>query len=83
MKGVNIHCSLSRTKEFSYVTDLLYSRLSGAHWADICALFDNPGNVEEGTNALNEVAYEKGKEVCCDVGANKERLVGRAATPHY
>lgn len=82
INGVNTRSSLQRTN-FSYVTDLLDSRLSCACRADIRSPFDDPGNVEERANALNEVAYEKGKEENCYVGANEERWVGRAATPDY
>ena len=82
-RNASILTLLWKEQPFSYVTDLLDRRLSGAHWADVCSPFDNPGNVEERANALNEVAYEEGKEEYCDVGANKKLLVGRAATPHH
>jgi hypothetical protein len=68
--------------KLSYVTDLLESCLSRAQGADVRSLFDNPGNIEERANALDKVAYEKGKEIYGDVGADEESLVGRTAASY-
>jgi hypothetical protein len=67
----------------SYATDLLEGRLSCAYSAHINALFDDPGNVEEGANGLSKIAHEKCKEVFRSVGENEERFIRRMIAPHH
>ncbi len=65
----------------SYATDLLEGRLSRAYSAHIYTLFHYPGDAEERTNGLSEIAHEKGKEEFRCVGENEERFIRRTAAP--
>ena len=67
--------------KLSYATELLDDCLSCAYRADVNTLFHDPRNVEERANRLSKVAYQKGKEVHPNVGANERRFVRRTASP--
>ena len=55
--------------------------MSSTQRADLYTHMCDPCKIEESTNALKEVAYEKGEEVFRHLGANEWRFIGRAVTP--
>ena len=65
----------------SYISDFFDNRLSRTQRADKYTLFEDPWNVEQCANALNNVARKKGKEVYRSVRANERRFGSRMATP--